>query len=176
MSGITHYLSFHVWCVSLGVASSGFAHVIICVNSLSLFYGWVMFRCRNRTQLFFHLSVVQGTFERRVGVPRWGIRQFSSLAACRTREGSLRTSLLAQMVKNLPPDARDLGSIPGLGRSPGGGYGNPLQYPCLENSMDRGAWQATVHGVIELDTTEWLSTAHSYPGILRYQQKFFTRN
>ena len=41
----------------------------------------------------------------------------------------------------------DLGSIPGLGRSPGEGNGNPLQYSCLENPMDRGAWQATVHGV-----------------------------
>ena len=50
------------------------------------------------------------------------------------------------VVKNLPANAEDLGSIPGLGRSPGGGYGNPLQYSCLENSMDRGAWQATVHG------------------------------
>ena len=44
-------------------------------------------------------------------------------------------------------DAGDLGSIPGLGRSPGGGHGNPLQYSWLENSMDRGAWWATVHGV-----------------------------
>ena len=42
-------------------------------------------------------------------------------------------------------DIRDTGSIPGLGRSPGGGYGNPLQYSGLENPMDRGAWQATVH-------------------------------
>ena len=41
----------------------------------------------------------------------------------------------------------DLGSIPGLGRSPGEGNGNPLRYPCLENPMDRGAWRATVHGV-----------------------------
>ena len=41
----------------------------------------------------------------------------------------------------------DLVSIPGLGRSPGGGYGNPLQYSCLENPMNREAWQATVHGV-----------------------------
>ena len=44
-------------------------------------------------------------------------------------------------------NARDLGSIPRLGRSPGEGNGNPLQYFCLENSMDRGAWRATVHGV-----------------------------
>ena len=44
-------------------------------------------------------------------------------------------------------NAGDLGSIPGLGRSPGEGNGNPLQYSCLENPTDRGAWQATVHGV-----------------------------
>ena len=44
-------------------------------------------------------------------------------------------------------NAGDLGSIPGSGRSPGEGNGNPLQYSCLENSMDRGAWWATVHGV-----------------------------
>ena len=44
-------------------------------------------------------------------------------------------------------DIRDEGLIPGLGRSPGGGHGNPLQYSCLENPMERGAWRATVHGV-----------------------------
>ena len=42
---------------------------------------------------------------------------------------------------------RDPGSIPGLGRSPGGGHGNPLQYSCLENPVDRGSWQAIAHGV-----------------------------
>ena len=61
------------------------------------------------------------------------------------------------MVKHPPASARDIrdsGSIPRSGRSPGGGKGNPLQYSCLENSMDRGAWWATVHGVVkELDTT-----------------------
>ena len=51
------------------------------------------------------------------------------------------------MVENPPANAGDLGPIPGLGRSPGEGNGYPLQYSCLENSMDRGAWQATVHGV-----------------------------
>ena len=44
-------------------------------------------------------------------------------------------------------NARDLGPIPGSGRPPGEGNGNPLQYPCLENAMVRGAWQSTVHGV-----------------------------
>ena len=59
------------------------------------------------------------------------------------------------MVKNLPATAGDAGSIPGPGRSPGGGHGNALQYSCLENPMDRGTWQATVHGVRkELDTTK----------------------
>ena len=58
------------------------------------------------------------------------------------------------MVKNLHANAGDMGSIPEMGRSPGGGNGNLLQYSCLKNSMDRGAWRATVHGVTEeLDTT-----------------------
>ena len=59
------------------------------------------------------------------------------------------------VVKNPPTsagDIRDMGSVPGLGRSPGGGHGNPLQYSCLENPMDRGAWQPTVHGVAQSQT------------------------
>ena len=51
------------------------------------------------------------------------------------------------VVKNSPASAGDVSSIPGLGRSPGEGNGNPLQYSCLENAMDGGAWQATAHGL-----------------------------
>jgi len=61
-------------------------------------------------------------------------------------------SQVALVVKNLPAnvgDARDAGLIPGLGRSPGGGHGNPLQYSCLENPMDRGVWRSTVHGITQ---------------------------
>ena len=70
----------------------------------------------------------------------------------------LVASQVALVVKNPPAnagDARDKGSISGLGRSPGVGNGNPLQYSSLENPMDRGAWWATVHGVTKKsDTTE----------------------
>ena len=51
------------------------------------------------------------------------------------------------VIINPPANAEDVGSIPGLGRSPGEGNDNPLQYSCLENPMDRGDWQATIHGV-----------------------------
>ena len=69
------------------------------------------------------------------------------------------------MIKDTPVnagDSRDVGSIPGLGRSPGLGNGNPLQYSCQENSMDRGAWWATVHEVAESDKSE--VTKHACDG------------
>ena len=56
------------------------------------------------------------------------------------------TSLIAQLVKNPPDNAGDVGSIPGSGRYPGEGNGKLLQYSCLGNTMDRGAWWATVYG------------------------------
>ena len=64
---------------------------------------------------------------------------------------------MALLVKNLPANAgdiRDMGLIPGLGRSPGEGNGNPLQYSFLENPVDRGTWQATAHMVTQSDTIE----------------------
>ena len=69
----------------------------------------------------------------------------------------LRASQVALVVKNAAAsvgDIKHLDSIPGLGRSPGGGHGNPLQCSYLENLMDRGAWWATVHRVTESDMTE----------------------
>ena len=66
-------------------------------------------------------------------------------------------SQAALVVKNLPAnvgDTRDMGLIPGSGRSPGGKHSNPPRYSCLENSVDRGAWQARVHGIPKLDMPE----------------------
>ena len=78
-----------------------------------------------------------------------------------THSSILRVSQVAPVVKNPPGsagDIRDVGSIPGSGRFPGGGHGQLLQYSCLENPMDRGAWRVTVHGVKEeLDMTKAIS-------------------
>ena len=74
------------------------------------------------------------------------------------------------MVKNPPANAgdlRDLGSIPGSGRSPEGGHGNPLQYSCLENPMDRGGWQATAHEMAKSQTP--LSDLHFHFTLMTYQ-------
>ena len=72
------------------------------------------------------------------------------------------------VVKNLPANAgdiRDSGSVPGRGRSPGGGLSNPLQYSCLENSMDRGAWRTTVYRVVKSWTRlKQLSTSYGFVG------------
>ena len=62
------------------------------------------------------------------------------------------------MVNNPPANAGDVGSIPGLGRSLGEGNGNPFQYSCQENPMHRGAWWATVHGVMRVGHDQELST------------------
>ena len=74
------------------------------------------------------------------------------------------------MVKNLPDSAGDSGLIPGSGRCPGGGHGNPLQDSCLENPTDRGVWRATVHGVAESRT--WLDNStltHQVPWLVSLQ-------
>ena len=79
------------------------------------------------------------------------------------RRSILWASQVVLMAKNPlahAGDARDVGLIHELGRTPGGGHGNPLQYSCLENPVDRGAWRATVYGVTESDTTE--ATWHAW--------------
>ena len=73
------------------------------------------------------------------------------------------------VVKNPPAnagDTRDEGPIPGLGKSPGGTYGNPLQYSCLKNPMNMGAWQATVHGVAKSQTR--LKQLSTHTGMARH--------
>ena len=75
------------------------------------------------------------------------------------------SSQVALVVKNLLAsvgDIRDTGSISRCGRSPGEGHGNPLQFSCLENPMDRGAWRATVHRVAESDTIEVIQHIYVY--------------
>ena len=71
-------------------------------------------------------------------------------------------------------NAGDLGSIPGLARSPGEGNSNPLQYSCLENSLDRGAWQATVHGVTKSRT--WLNNFHFSNYVCQQSFKIHEKN
>ena len=88
---------------------------------------------------------------------------------------NMDSELVFPVGKNLPANAgdkRDAGSIPGLGRSLGGGHGNPLQYSCLENHMDREAWWATVHGVTKSWTwvTEYICI-NSEPGKARWLAK-----
>ena len=91
------------------------------------------------------------------GLPSVGLHRVghdsSDLAAAAA--GGSWASQVALAVKNLLADAgdvRDLGLTPGSERFPGGGHGNPLEYSCLENSMDRGVWQATVHSLAKSGT------------------------
>ena len=94
--------------------------------------------------------------------PIMEIRKMSLYSSARTQPGNccgwIRSPTL--VVKKPPTntgDVRDTGSIPGSGRSPGIGNGNPFQYSCLKNSLDRGAWWAVVHEVTESDMTEQMS-------------------
>ena len=77
---------------------------------------------------------------------------------------NIKASEVVLVVKSMPANAgdiRDMGSVPGSGRFPGGGHGNPLQYSCLENPMDRGAQQATVHRVAQSQTQPKQLSTHA---------------
>ena len=92
-----------------------------------------------------------------------GISKPSFLASFSLNGNNICFTEVALVVKNSPANAgdeRDMGLIPGLGRSPGGGHGNPLQYSRLENPMDRGAWQVTVHGIAKSQTQLQLLSTH----------------
>ena len=96
----------------------------------------------------------------------YGRSLFDSLSWVTLRLGLFWLIHRALVVKKLPANAGDTGSIPGSGRSPGEGNGNPLQYSCLENPIDRGARWATFHGVTKSRTRlKWLST-HTLSPIL----------
>ena len=106
------------------------------------------------SSLFIHAQVKgqSGLFPLWDGIDKAAINSFIKKTQCFCVNIGLifQASQVALVVKNLPAcagDLRDVSSIPGSGRSPGGEHGNPLQYSCLENPMDRGAWQATVHRV-----------------------------
>ena len=114
------------------------------------------------------LSIEFSSLEYWSGLPFSSFLFGHSLQACqisteKSVDSLMRASQVVLVVKN-PPDntgyIRDMGLIPWLGRSPGGGHGNPPQYSCLENPMDRGAWRATVHRVAKSHTRlKRLSTA-----------------
>ena len=92
-----------------------------------------------------------------ISIPKMQCSWLDILAKARVTEGFPGGS----EVKVSACNSGDLGSIPGSGRSPGKGNGNPLQYSCLENSMDRGGWWATIYGVAKSWTyLKWQSTAH----------------
>ena len=88
-------------------------------------------------------------------IQRWVMSLKNDL--CNVHEG-FPVALVVKSPLTTAGNRRDAGSVPGSGRSPGGGNGNPLQYSCLENATDRGAWRAAVYEVAESDTTQQLGT------------------
>ena len=115
------------------------------------------------------LQLALGCASLHLGLHWVGIIITASIQSCNRKWNALKllspvwASLVDQWQRiHLPmQEAQEtyLGLVPGLGRSPGGGNGNPLQYSCLGNPMDRGVWQATVHGVTKIPTQ--LSTYHT---------------
>ena len=111
--------------------------------------------CNDPTSFFKQRSIIL-----RQIMTLWGRTESDTTEATQRQQKRdiVRASKVEPVVENLPAnarDARDMGLIPGSGRPPGVGNGNPLQYSCLENSTDRGVWWATVHEITEeLDMTQ----------------------
>ena len=89
-------------------------------------------------------------------------------------QGASQVMLVVKNPPTIAGDIRDMGSIPGSGRSPGGGHGNPLQFSCLENPVDRGAWPAMVHRVTKSRTQlKRLGIEACIPQGHKYRLSFF---
>ena len=116
-----------------------------------------------------------------MGCSPWGHKELDTTKVTKhsTAHTDFWTSQAALVVKNSPPssgDIRDEGSIARSVRVPGGGHGNPLQYSCLKNPMDKGVWQVTVHRVAQRRTwLKWLST-HMLIFIIFKEGNFLSRN
>ena len=121
-------------------------HVLSCFSASRLCCGFPRVPCRFQLYGFTHAVL-----------PSWNIFEGGSLA-----------HWVSLAVKNPPDNAGDPGSILGLGRSPGEENGNPLQYSCLENPMDRGAWGATVRGVTKSQTRLSIKHFHFVVSKLNY--------
>ena len=135
------------------------------VGNLSLLQGIFLTQESNRDPLHCKWILYQLSYQGRLlsNKKEWTVIHTATWVNLKTmmmRIQGTRASQVALVVRNLPAIAEDVGSIPGPGRSPGGGHDNPLQCSCLENPMDRGVWQATVHRVTRSQTwLKWLSTA-----------------
>ena len=134
----------------------GFMCVYIYVKTLSLYWKYVQFMvCQFISLKLFLKNQSNSTLEDPSTKPLSSVSWLLWIQDIFTVHliSFYGASLMAQVVKNLLAMWEDPSSIPGSGRSPGSGYGNPLQYSCLENSMERGAWKYSPRGCKEWDTT-----------------------
>ena len=118
---------------------------------------WMIYKLPLKVFYTLFLSKLRTDFTLVKGGSLWSEDSSSQISLCLNIISSRASQVALPVVKNLPANAgdiRDVGLILRLGRSPGGGHGNPLQHSCLENPTDRGAWQATVHRVTKSQMTE----------------------
>ena len=119
--------------------------------------GWTCDACREGLELHLERKRHQSLQDLARHIEKSGVHTNNSGEPLKGLKQENGTSQVVLVVKNPPAnagDTRDVGSIPGLGKSPGGGHGNPPQYSCLENPTNRGAWRATVHRVSKCQTRQ----------------------